>query len=321
MPVEKVFVMPKAAQAAQPQTLKRENMMRFVDGGWDAWRAVLGYSNTPAVDAPAESTGDPFDALLKNNRIWSEKMVDQDSQFFTRNVSSQAPEYFWIGCSDSRVPVNQVVGLSPGQVFVQRNVGNQAMHTDMNLMSCLEYAVHALKVKNIVLCGHYNCGAVKGALTMSPANQCMVNCWITDIRESRNQNAHMLKTLPLDKQVARLVEINVLRQTYNVSTSPAVQSAWASGQKMNVYGCVYDLKDGKLHKLVGPINADSDTSYEDGRLVVRDVWSQQLKVADGDNIGGVDEGGMNALSQTLSVINAISEHRAWSAADSAADKH
>ena len=159
-----------------------------------------------------------------------------------------------------------IVGLEPGEVFVQRNVGNQCMHTDMNVMSCLEYAVTVLKVKVIICCGHYGCGAVKGALTMPSKAPGLVNLWISDIRECRNQHCDELSELPLNDQIDRLCELNVMRQTFHVCTSPVVQNAWDQGQELSVYGMVYSLKDGLLRKLIGPLTNDnhfeSDMEYE-----------------------------------------------------------
>ena len=140
------------------------------------------------------------------------------------------------------------------------------MHTDMNVMSCLEYAVTVLKVKVIICCGHYGCGAVKGALTMPSKTPGLVNLWISDIRECRNQHCDELSELPLDDQIDRLCELNVMRQTFHVCTSPVVQNAWDQGQELSVYGMVYSLKDGLLRKLIGPLTTDnhfeSDMEYE-----------------------------------------------------------
>ncbi|KAG1674448.1 hypothetical protein FOA52_003053 [Chlamydomonas sp. UWO 241] len=199
-----------------------------------------------------------FARLLDLNRQWAEERVATDPSYFQRLLAQQAPEYLWIGCADSRVPANVIAGLAPGEVFVQRNVGNQAMHTDMNTMSCIEYAVTALRVKTIITCGHYGCGAVKGALSMPSKTQGLVNCWISDIRECRNQHHNELKALgTTEEQIDRLCELNVMRQTFHVCTSPVVQNAWDSGQELSVYGVIYSLKDGLMKKLVGPLTRDN----------------------------------------------------------------
>jgi len=199
-----------------------------------------------------------FNGLLSNNKTWAAEQVAKDPTYFSRLQAQQAPEYLWIGCADSRVPANQVVGLAPGEVFVQRNVGNQAMHTDMNVMACLEYAVTALKVKVIICCGHYGCGAVKGALSLPSKTQGLVNCWISDIRECRNQHHAELKALPTqEERTDRLCELNVIRQTFHVCTSPVVQKAWDEGQDLVVFGAIYSLKDGIMKKLVGPLTREN----------------------------------------------------------------
>lgn len=222
--------------------------------------------------------------LLQANRQWAAEMRASDPDFFNRLVSQQNPEYLWIGCSDSRVPANQILGLAPGEIFVQRNVGNQAMHTDMNLMSCLEYAVKSLKVKTIILCGHYNCGAVKAALQLPHTTPGLVNCWISDIRECRNQAEKELRGLDAEQQLARLCELNVLRQVFHVATSPVVAGAWAEGQELHLYGVIYDLADGHLRKLAGPISGDEGYEHSlegfvmEGLQVTRCPQTSMLRV-------------------------------------------
>ncbi|KAG2438275.1 hypothetical protein HYH02_010973 [Chlamydomonas schloesseri] len=210
---------------------------------------------------PASVLGerDHFSKLLQNNREWCKARLAADPKFFERLCTQQNPEYLWIGCSDSRVPANQILGLQPGEVFVQRNVGNQATHTDLNCMSCLEYSVKELQVKNVIVCGHYGCGAVKAALKLPSKTTNLVNCWISDIRECRNQHrAELMGLEGLEAQVDRLCELNVLRQTFHVATSPVVQAAWDRGQELHLYGVVYSLKDGQIKKLVGPISGNGD---------------------------------------------------------------
>ncbi|KAF8057869.1 can [Scenedesmus sp. PABB004] len=228
---------------------------------------------------------DGLAGLLAANRSWAASMRAADAEYFTRLAAQQSPEYLWIGCSDSRVPANQILDMSPGEIFVQRNVGNQAMHTDMNLMSCLEYAVKALKVKTIILCGHYNCGAVKAALQLPHATPGLVNCWISDIRECRNQAEDELRGLDPEQQLARLCELNVLRQLFHVATSPVVAGAWGEGQELHLYGTIYDVSDGHLRKLAGPISSDNgyDHSLEGfvsgGLTVTRCPATNRLRVS------------------------------------------
>lgn len=165
----------------------------------------------------------------------------------------------WIGCSDSRVPANELLGMGPGEVFVQRNVGNLATHKDMNVMSCLEYAVSALKVKHVIVCGHYGCGAVRAALSLPNKTPGLVNLWIQDIRDVRDKNVEVLRAQPTMKaREAKLVQLNVMRQVFNVCTSPTVQQAWDAGQPLAIHGLVYSLEDGLLKELTEPITCLDD---------------------------------------------------------------
>ncbi|KAI7838875.1 hypothetical protein COHA_007341 [Chlorella ohadii] len=207
-------------------------------------------------------------SILDSNRRWASAQVEKQPNFFSKLVDSQTPEWLWIGCSDSRVPANELLGLGPGEVFVQRNVGNLATHKDMNVMSCMEYAVTVLKVKHIIVCGHYGCGAVKGALTLpckTPGERMgcwsrisIVNLWIQDIRDTRDKNIEILRKLRGPEQIDKLVELNVMRQVFNVCTSPIVQQAWDNGQTLAVHGLVYALSDGILQQLTPPITSLGD---------------------------------------------------------------
>nr|AJW81214.1 beta type carbonic anhydrase [Lobosphaera incisa] len=196
--------------------------------------------------------------VLKNNQEWSKAMHESDPNYFSKLAHQQNPEYLWIGCSDSRVPANQILGLAPGEVFVQRNVGNQVTHRDMNCMSCIEYAVDALKVKHIIICGHYNCGAVRGALTLPGKAPGLVNLWITEIRDVRNANQAQLQELNNHDKLDRLCELNVIRQLFNVCTSPVVQAAWDRGQELSVHGLIYSVSDGLLRELSPCITSMTD---------------------------------------------------------------
>lgn len=197
-----------------------------------------------------------LDKILSNNCAWAEECVAEDPLFFSSLVHAQTPEYLWIGCADSRVPANTLLGLKPGEVFVQRNVGNLATHKDLNCMACLEYAVEHLNVKHIIVCGHYNCGAVQAALTMPSRTGGIVNLWIQDIRNVRNQHADELQAIDdSQEQWDRLVELNVVSQLYNVCTSPTVQAAWDRGQKLAVHAVCYNLHDGRLKEIEGPISS------------------------------------------------------------------
>eukprot|EP00798_Chlamydomonas_sp_ICE-L_P008111 gene8111-1357_t len=196
-----------------------------------------------------------FFTRLKDQQIpvdwmqWAKEQAKNDPEFFTRLKDQQSPEYLWIGCSDSRVPANTILGMDPGEIFVQRN----AIHRDMNCMSCIEFSVTVLGVNTIIVCGHYKCGAVKAALTLPSKTPGMTNCWIADIREARNQHRDDLVLLSEEKQVEKLCEYNVLRQVYHVCTSPTVQQCWDEGKELIVYGVCYSLEDGLLKQLAGPI--------------------------------------------------------------------
>lgn len=280
---------------------------------------------------------DGLENLLEANRTWAAEMRAKDPEFFNRLMGQQNPEFLWIGCSDSRVPANQILGLAPGEIFVQRNVGNQAMHTDMNLMSCLEYAVNVLKVKTVILCGHYGCGAVRAALELPHATPGLVNCWISDIRECRNQAGAELRGLDPEQALARLCELNVLRQVFHVATSPVVASAWARGQELHLYGVIYDLGDGHLRKLAGPISGDEcyehnlDEFVAAGLQVTRCPTTQQLVVSVSDDASADEErnagsGGSGAplvrspseILQRVNNINlaeSIAQHKQWASTD------
>ncbi|GIL82125.1 hypothetical protein Vretimale_7127 [Volvox reticuliferus] len=265
---------------------------------------------------------DPLDKLLRKNKTWSASRISEDPEYFNRLCTQQAPEYLWIGCSDSRVPANAILGLEPGEVFVQRNVGNQATHTDLNCMSCLEYSVKELKVRNIILCGHYGCGAVRAALKMPSKTHNLVNCWISDIRECRNQHRAELMALPnLEAQTDRLCELNVLRQTFHVCTSPVVQSAWDRGQSLHIYGVIYSLKDGLIKKLVGPISKSGDFAHDQATFeqrgnsfvgydsVDRERMVEELSPVGGSYRSRVDA--VNAYINTMEVNNRIAQHVGW----------
>eukprot|EP00201_Polytomella_parva_P017124 CAMPEP_0175056484 /NCGR_PEP_ID=MMETSP0052_2-20121109/10701_1 /TAXON_ID=51329 ORGANISM="Polytomella parva, Strain SAG 63-3" /NCGR_SAMPLE_ID=MMETSP0052_2 /ASSEMBLY_ACC=CAM_ASM_000194 /LENGTH=251 /DNA_ID=CAMNT_0016321525 /DNA_START=83 /DNA_END=835 /DNA_ORIENTATION=+ len=248
--------------------------------------------------------------LLKNNRSWAKS---KGPDFFNSLVSQQNPQYFWIGCADSRVPANVILGLDPGEVFVQRNVGNQACHTDLNCMSCLEYAVKELKVRCILVCGHYGCGAVKAALKMPSKTHSFVNHWISDIRECRNQNREEMLSLPSQEaQYDRLCELNVMRQTFNVCTSPVVQDAWDKGQDLVVYGVVYSLKNGFVQKLVGPIRNDADVPAESSMLTNddSDFGMFTSSFCKGTPMTSSDQVDFSE-KYTMDVVKKVFEHNDW----------
>lgn len=185
-----------------------------------------------------------FDA----NRAWSTRMRERDPQFFERLVAAQTPELLWIGCSDSRLPPDQVVGRLPGEIFVHRNVANVVVHTDLNLLSVLQYGVEVLKVKHVIVCGHYGCGGVRAAMTSEPLG--LIDNWLRHIRDVAMTHADELARIedPAARQ-DRLCELNVAAQVANVCHSTIVQDAWRRGQPLAVHGWIYALADGLLRDL------------------------------------------------------------------------
>lgn len=186
--------------------------------------------------------------LLDNNRAWSERVAAEDPAFFRRLASQQAPEYLWIGCSDSRVPANQVVDVAPGEVFVHRNIANVVVHTDLNCLSVIQFAVDVLKVRHILVVGHYGCGGVHAALHQARLG--LVDNWIRHVGDVAVKHADILAAQTRDTlRHDRLCELNVLEQVSHVCQSTIVRDAWSRGQPLTVHGWVYTLRDGRVHDL------------------------------------------------------------------------
>jgi carbonic anhydrase len=196
-----------------------------------------------------QATG--IDNLLANNRSWAERMQAGDSGFFSRLANQQNPEYLWIGCSDSRVPANQITGLAPGEVFVHRNVANVFAETDFNALAVLQYAVDVLKVKHVILCGHYHCGGVTAAL--ENFRHGMIDNWLSGIRELRRTHAVELDSLPPEAAADRLCELNVLSQTRHIARTTIVEDAWERDQPVAIHSWIYRLENGLIHPLRNPI--------------------------------------------------------------------
>lgn len=189
-----------------------------------------------------------IDHLLEKNRAWAERVVAEDPGFFERLSGQQAPEYLWIGCSDSRVPANQVVDLAPGEVFVHRNIANVVAHTDLNCLSVIQFAIDVLKVKHILVVGHYGCGGVLAAL--QGARVGLADNWIRHVGDVADKHATVLGEIQSEAlRHDRLCELNALEQVANVCHSTVVQDAWARGQALAVHGWVYTLRDGRVHDL------------------------------------------------------------------------
>lgn len=186
--------------------------------------------------------------LLNNNREWSESINRKNPEFFTELAEQQAPEFLWIGCSDSRVPATQLVGLSPGDVFVHRNVANQVIHTDLNCLSVLQFAVDVLQVQHIIVVGHYGCGGVKAALQNLQLG--LIDNWLRHVQDVMEKHEAILQKLDSEEaRIDKLCELNVIEQVNNVCQTTVVQSAWERKQAVAVHGWIYGLKDGLLRDL------------------------------------------------------------------------
>jgi carbonic anhydrase len=185
--------------------------------------------------------------LLENNRAWADRTKQRDPGFFTRLAQQQNPRYMWIGCADSRVPANEITGLDPGEVFVHRNVANLVVHSDLNALSTIQFAVEHLKVEHIIVVGHYGCAGVRAAL--HGARVGLADNWLRHVQDVRLRHRKRLRGLSLQQQEDVLCEMNVIEQVGNVALSTVVQDAWARGQPVAVHGCVYGLQDGLLKNL------------------------------------------------------------------------
>lgn len=186
--------------------------------------------------------------LLERNKAWAKKVREEDPDFFKRLSQLQAPKYLWIGCSDSRVPANQITGLQPGEVFVHRNVANIVVHTDLNCLSTIQFAVDVLKVEHILVVGHYGCGGVHAALTGARVG--LVDNWLRHVGDVAQKHAPLLDEAGLESlRHARLCELNVIEQVVNVCQTTIVQDAWARAQSLSVHGWVYSLLDGRVREL------------------------------------------------------------------------
>ena len=194
--------------------------------------------------------------LFANNRRWAADSVADDPKFFSRLEAIQAPQYLWIGCSDSRVPANQITGLKPGEVFVHRNVGNVVVHTDLNCLSVLQYAVDVLGIRHVMVVGHYGCGGIKAALAGKSLG--LIDNWLRHIQDVAERHAGILAALSDDVARERcLSELNVIEQVRNVARTTLVGDAWQRGQKLALHGWIYDLADGHLRDLEVSMSGDA----------------------------------------------------------------
>jgi carbonic anhydrase len=188
-----------------------------------------------------------LDHLFENNRRWAEEVTAAHPDFFRLLAAQQAPEYLWIGCSDSRVPANEIVGLLPGELFVHRNVANVVVHTDLNCLSVLQFAVDVLKVGHVIVCGHYGCGGVQAALHRSKLG--LIDNWLRHVQDVASMHRASLDRLDDEARLNRLCELNVIEQARNVCGTTIVQDAWARGQELSVHAWIYGLSDGLLRDL------------------------------------------------------------------------
>ena len=189
-----------------------------------------------------------IDALFKRNRDWAAAMVAKDENFFKSLVNQQSPQYLWIGCSDSRVPANELLGLAPGELFVHRNIANVVVHSDLNCLSVLQFAIDVLKVKHIIVCGHYGCSGVHAAMTNRRVG--LADNWLRHVQDvSQKHEKYLGDTLPSRARADRMVELNVTEQVVNTAQTTVVQDAWERGQQLTVHGWVYGLHDGLLRDL------------------------------------------------------------------------
>jgi carbonic anhydrase len=190
----------------------------------------------------------PIKKLLENNREWSRSTQAKDPEYFSRLAGQQAPEYLWIGCSDSRVPANQITGLAPGEVFVHRNIANMVVHTDLNCLSVIQFAVDILKVRHIILCGHYGCSGVQAAMTRHRIG--LSDNWLRHVQDVAQKHERHLSEFADDaSRQRRLCNLNVIEQVLNNCQSTAVEEAWARGQPLAVHGWAYDIRDGLIRDL------------------------------------------------------------------------
>ncbi len=200
---------------------------------------------------------DNLSHLLTKNKAWADQIQKQTPDFFRTLSTQQAPEYLWIGCADSRVPANEIVNLLPGELFVHRNVANLVKHVDMNCLSVLQYAIDVLRVKHIIVCGHYGCGGVRAAIDDRPHG--LVDNWIRSVRDIYLKNREVFAALPSDEEkINRLCEMNVISQVYNVCQTTVVQEAWKRGQELAVHGWIYALENGLIKDLEVRISTNEE---------------------------------------------------------------
>lgn len=224
-----------------------------------------------------DNTPDNLEDLFAHNRTWSARMERDRPGFFTSLVKQQTPKYMWIGCSDSRVPANQITGLEPGEVFVHRNVANIVVHSDLNALSAIQFAVERLKVQHIMVVGHYGCAGVKAAL--EGARIGLADNWIRHIQDVRDRHRVLLNSLPEDLRADALCELNVTEQVVNVAVSTVMEDAWSRGQAVSIHGWAFGVHDGLLQDLGMTINGIKpvESLYKAAVQRIRYKWSKRAE--------------------------------------------
>ncbi len=216
-----------------------------------------------------------LDQLLDNNRRWAQKITAQDPAFFETLSQQQSPQYLWVGCSDSRVPANQIIGVSPGELFVHRNVANVVVHTDLNCLSVLQFGVEVLGVKHLIVCGHYGCGGVQAALEDSRLG--LIDNWLRHVQDVRQKHAALLAGVAPAERSNKLCELNVIEQVSNVCQTTIVRGAWERGQELAVHGWIYGLSDGLIRDLNISTSSQDEIAptYENAIAVCKQKLSQR----------------------------------------------
>lgn len=197
-----------------------------------------------------------LNTLFKKNKAWADQQTQRDAEFFSRLSKQQSPEYLWIGCSDSRVPANQIIDLPPGEVFVHRNIANVVVHTDLNCLSVIQFAVEVLKVKHIIVCGHYGCGGIHAALEDNQHG--LIDNWLQHIRDVIRLHDDELANLSATQRCDRLCELNVIEQVRNVCSTTMIQNAWLQGNDLTVHGWIYSINNGILKDLNSSLSSIKD---------------------------------------------------------------
>ncbi|CAN7168032.1 carbonate dehydratase [Paraburkholderia hospita] len=247
----------------------------------------------------ASATEHPLAHLFANNDAWVSHKLEQDPEFFSRLAHQQAPEYLWIGCADSRVPANEIIGLPPGEVFVHRNIANVVVHSDLNCLSVVQFAVDLLKIKHIMVVGHYGCSGVGAALHGRRVG--LADNWLHHVQDVRSKHAALLEEWPMgEARHRRLVELNTIEQVVNVCRTTIVNDAWARGQDLTIHGWVYGVHDGRVRDL-GMTIKDPSRLEETYTSCVAAVSANRAHTADNDMVAADAE----KLGDVAAVVHGV----------------